>query len=199
MRYPAATWRPGPPEKTCYPGVRIRTGKGAVLHSMEGPLSAALGELDKLDRRASWHFSNPKSGPLLQHYETEAPTWHAGYQANCAYIGVEHEGVAGQPLTEVQVANDVALLRWLAQQEDWPSFSRHVTLWEHNEFMQTSCPSGRIPWARIIADLENDMSEQEKIELSLRKAAAGLTKLLADLDFQKVANAMKVYLGVVAQ
>jgi hypothetical protein len=29
--------------------------------------------------------------------------------------------------------------------------------------------------------------------------AAGLTKLLADLDFQRVASALKVYLGVVAE
>jgi GH25 family lysozyme M1 (1,4-beta-N-acetylmuramidase) len=46
---------------------------------------------------------------------------------------------------------------------------------------------------------DDSLSEQEKIELALRKAAAGLTKLLADLEFQKAADAMKIYLGVVAR
>jgi len=46
---------------------------------------------------------------------------------------------------------------------------------------------------------EDALSEQERIELALRKAAAGLTKLLADLEFQRVADAMKVYLGVAAK
>jgi N-acetyl-anhydromuramyl-L-alanine amidase AmpD len=166
---------------------------------MEGSLSAALGELDKLDRRASWHFSNPKSGPLLQHYETELPTWHAGYEANCAYIGIEHEGVTGQPLTEVQIANDVALLRWLAQQEGWPGFVRKVSLWEHNEFMATACPSGRIPWARIIEELEDTMSEAEKAELYVLRVLAGVQEALAQKRTQDAANGLKKYLGVVAQ
>ena len=29
-----------------------------------------------------------------------------------------------------------------------------VNLWEHNWLTQTSCPSGRIPWDRLIADLQ---------------------------------------------
>jgi N-acetyl-anhydromuramyl-L-alanine amidase AmpD len=166
---------------------------------MEGSLSAALGELDKPERRASWHFSNPKSGPLLQHYETELPTWHAGYEANCAYIGIEHEGKAGEPLTEVQIANDVGLLRWLAQQEGWPGFTRHVTLWEHNEFSPTACPSGRIPWARIIADLEDTMTEAEKAELYVLRVLNGMQEALAQKRVQDAVNAAKKWLGVVAQ
>lgn len=133
MRYPNATWRPGPTQKQ---NIAPRSGKGAVLHSMEGGLAAALGELDNPARQASWHFSNPKKGAMLAHYEIEAATWHAGPSANPFYIGIEHEGRAGEPLTENQIANDVGLLRWLAQVEGWPGFTRHVTLFEHNEFMQ---------------------------------------------------------------
>jgi N-acetyl-anhydromuramyl-L-alanine amidase AmpD len=171
---------------------------------MEGALEGALRRLDtpydpeNEYTKASWHFSNPKSGLLLQHYETEAASWHAGPRANPYYIGIEHEGKVGEPLTEVQIANDVALLRWLAEEEKWPGFVRGITLWEHNEFMATACPSGRIPWARIIAELEGDMTEADKTELALRRAAANLAKLLADLKFQDVANAL-AYIGVRAK
>lgn len=187
MRFPSAIWRPGPIEKTGYPGVAVRQGKGAVLHSMEGPLAAGLGELDRLDRRASWHFSNPKSGTLLQHFETEAVTWHAGYEANCRYIGIEHEGVVGQVLTESQIANDVALLRWLAQQEGWSSFVRKGTLWEHREFMATSCPSNRIPWDRIIAELEVPMPKILTPEEALKFNAQVAYHLNDTRDFGKIA------------
>jgi N-acetyl-anhydromuramyl-L-alanine amidase AmpD len=158
---------------------------------MEGSLSAALGELDKLDRRASWHFSNPKGGPLLQHYETEAITWHAGYEANCAYVGIEHEGKAGEPLTEVQLANDIALLRWLSQAEAWPSFTRHVTLWEHNEFMATSCPSGRIPWDRLIAALEAPMPKILSPEEALKFNAQVAFHLNDNRDLGKIATVIQ--------
>jgi len=192
MRYPNATWRPGPPEKV---NLQPRLGKGAVLHSMEGSLGAALGELDRPSRRASWHFSNPKQGPLLEHYDIGAVTWHAGYEANCKYVGIEHEGVAGEPLTESQIANDVALLRWLAQQEGWVGFKRHVTLFEHSEFMATACPSNRIPWERIVAELEDVMTDAEKAELATRRMMDDLIGTILSGNLPLV-MAKLVYLGV---
>jgi hypothetical protein len=45
-------------------------------------------------------------------------------------------------------------------------------------------------------DQEEPMTDADKTELALRRAAAGLQKALADLKFQDVANAMAVYLGV---
>lgn len=191
MRYPAAIWRPGPAQKQ---NSVPRNGKGAVLHSMEGSLASALAELDRPSRQASWHFSNGKNG-LLQHYEIEAATWHAGPSANPYYIGIEHEGKAGEPLTELQIAQDIGLLRWLAQVEGWPGFTRHVTLFEHNEFMQTSCPSSRIPWARIIAALEDDMSEAEKLELAVRRMMDDLIAAILTGNFQLVSNKL-AFIGV---
>ena len=201
MRYPAATWRPGPLEKTGYPGIPHRTGKGAVLHSMEGPLAAGLGELDRLDRRASWCFSNPKTGPLLQHFEHDTVTWHGGgVQANSQFIGIEHEGVAGQQLTENQITNVVGLLRWLGDVESWPGFERQVTLWEHNEMTRfgsapTACPSHRIPWDRIIAELEDDMTDAEKAELATRRMMDDLIGTILSGNLPLV-MAKLVYLGV---
>jgi hypothetical protein len=194
MRYPNATWRPGPAEKQGYPGAGVRTGKGAVLHSMEGSLAGGLGELDKPERRASWAFSNPKVGPLLQHYEAEAVTWHGGgIQANTQFIGIEHEGMAGQPLTENQIVNVVGLLRWLAEVEAWPGFVRFLTLWEHRDMTRfgsapTACPSGRIPWERIIGDLEVPMSKILTPEEALKFNAQVAYHLNDSRDLGKIAT-----------
>ena len=196
MRYPGADWRPGPSKKQGYPGVTSRAGKGAVLHSMEGSLAAALGELDRPERQASWHFSNPRVGRLLQHYEVEAVAWHAGPVANKLYVGIEHEGIAGQPLTSDQVTNDVGLLKWLSGQEQWPGFARYQTLFEHNEFMATACPSGRIPWAEVIARLTQTPAHILTPQQSLRLNLAFAKELAGERGADRLVDCLRfVYLG----
>src|SRR3954454_17405963 len=74
-----------------------RTGLGAVLHSADGSLEGAFGELAKVsgakpsDWQKSWHFTVDDSG-IFQHYPLEAQTWHAGPAANPYYVGIEHTG-----------------------------------------------------------------------------------------------------------
>jgi len=151
--YPQAIQRPGPLEKMGYPDMAINARRGVVCHSMVGYFAGAMRELDKLERRASWHFSVLQSGAVYQHAPTTAVTWHAGSkQANGLYIGIEHEGgysPTDQPLTPVQRDASVALVRWLSLECGFP-LERGVGLWEHRELAPpsdpTSCPSGRIPW-----------------------------------------------------
>jgi len=168
---PGATRRDAPASKHGYGGVPEPQAKqGIVFHSMEGSLAAALGELDKLSRQASWTFSNPKSGPMLQHYPLGFHTWASGSDiANVRFTSIEHEGVAGEPLTPSQVANDIALLKWMGL--DWkrpanPS-DLTATLYEHRECVRfgsasTACPSGRILWPTILAAMEDDMPTQQE-------------------------------------
>lgn len=122
--------------------------EAAVLHSAEGWAGGLLHELQRADRGAAWHFSVLQSGEVWQHYPLNAVLWHAGNTyANARYIGIEHEGIAGQPLTDAQRAASVALVTWIASQRHWEPL-RGVTLFEHNEVSDkgTECPSGRIPW-----------------------------------------------------
>ena len=168
--------------------------RGLVAHSMAGALPAALGGLDNAARRASWTFSNPKSGPLLQHYPLGSNTWASGSaEANSRYTSVEHEGGGpgneGEPLTENQIDNLVKLIRWLSEQDGWTpirpgsSSDTSATLWEHKEMIRfgsapTACPSGRIPWAEVLRRLEVDVTIEEvnKLKAQARTAAffAGL-------------------------
>ena len=169
--------RPGPIVKTGYPGAEWRTLaeiEGEVKHSAEGSYSAAMGELDKLTRQASWHFTVCQDGNLYQHYPLESITWHAGLPGdrrqdtsligNLALVGVEHEGggpnTPGEPLTEPQLQATLRLtreIRRLCPSVGAPALRKN--LWEHNWLSQTSCPSGRIPWPKFLE--EEDMTPEE--------------------------------------
>ena len=190
---PGATRRDGPVAKHGYNSVtEPREKKGVVFHSMEGSLTAALGELDKLSREASWTFSNPKTGPMLQHYPLGFHTWASGSQAaNIMFTSIEHEGMAGEALTESQVQNDFMLLGWMGL--DWrrPTSDSDMTatLYEHRECTRfgsaaTACPSGRIPWGKILAAQEEDMGIEFSSAVNFGNEGPGLPKeavALADL------------------
>jgi N-acetyl-anhydromuramyl-L-alanine amidase AmpD len=114
--------------------------------------------------RASWHFSVYRDGVIEQHYETEDVCWHCGAPGNLYYIGIEHEGSSIQPLTPTQYQATLNLQRWLfAQHPEWGQPELRKNLWEHGWLMATDCPSGRIPWERLLADLkeDGDMTEQQ--------------------------------------
>ena len=143
---------PGPPEKTGAPGAVANRIAGAVVHSAEGSLDAALSVLGG-PTRSSWHLTIAKDGRYVQHYPLEAVTWHAGADANPRLVGIELEGVAGEELTGAQFDCLVNVLRWIGAVGSWATFERHVTLFEHNEFMATACPSGRVPWGPLIEAL----------------------------------------------
>ena len=121
------------------------SGTGVIMHSMEGSYGAALQVLTG-NSTASWHFSVLKDGRVIQHYAINQSCWHAGGPAaNDRFIGVEHEGRQGEPLTPEQLASSVALVRWIAKEEGW-LMERNVTMFEHNQVFNTQCPSNRIPW-----------------------------------------------------
>jgi N-acetyl-anhydromuramyl-L-alanine amidase AmpD len=144
---------------------------------MEGSLASAFGVLSATERQVSWHFSMARDGALWQHYPVSAQTWHAR-SGNVRYLGVEHEGVAGEPWTDAQVEADVRLLLWL----DEGPYVRGTTLMEHREISATACPSGRVRWDDILAGLEGTPmpTPDEEIELTLLRELARLMRNLTN-------------------
>ena len=125
------------------------TQKGVVCHSAEGSRSGLLSEIARTSRGDAWHFSVMKDGDIYQHYPIDAILYHAADTwGNNNLIGIEHEGVADEPLSEPQRTASVTLVRWLAEQGKY-KLTRYVTTWEHRELSDTGteCPSGRIPWS----------------------------------------------------
>jgi len=190
----------GPKEKKGYPGVVSRTLgeiEGEVDHSTEGPLDAALGELQKLERMASWTFTVPKAGPPLQHYPLTAITWHCGLPGdrrtdtslvgNLTLVGIEHVDWPDNTLSDSQLYWSVEITRALRQM--CPRIGARPpalrgNLFEHNWLSPTSCPSGLILWAKKLAALEEDMGIEFSSAVNFGNEGPGLPKeavALADL------------------
>jgi hypothetical protein len=170
---PGAVKKLGPSDKVGYPSGSKGPKRGDAKHSAEGTGAGLLSVL-RGPRRASWHFSVLKSGIIWQHYAIDVHCWHAGdtdddddVRANIDLIGIEHEGLAGQPLTAEQTAATIEITKFCADY-----FNRNVayarfpvqpsdgwTLVEHNEVSNTytACPSDRIPWDDVLEGLEDDM------------------------------------------
>ena len=192
MRYPDAIWRPT--DKHGYGGFDTHSREGAVVHSMEGSLQAGFGVLDG-PRQASWHFSIPKVGaPIYQHVDTGQIAWTNGSrEANTKFWGIECEGGGpgheGEPLTEPQFDALLGVLRWLWAAHQVGATVRQETWWEHNEMTRfgsaaTSCPSGRIPWARLINEWEDAVTDAEFLAQFVRLMNAGeLQPLIGKMRF----------------
>ena len=169
---------PGPVSKLGYfGGSKFYAGKlGIIPHSAEGWRDYLLGTLlTDPNRQASVCATNMVNGDFYQHYPVTAVTWTSGSPyPNTAFIAIENEGLAGQPLTEPQVVNLTRFTRDCKDYFGWQGFARQDALqtgqgWEHQECVRwgsdpTACPSGRIPWDRIIAmvnEEEADMTPDE--------------------------------------
>ena len=202
---PWAIRHPGPVQKVGYDGGATRSLaeiEGEVKHSSEGTLAGALAELAKLDRTASWHLTIAKTGVVYQHYPLEAITWHAGLPGdrrfdtsllgNLTLIGEEYEGGGpgnmGEPLTAKQLETSIRVsefVRTVCPHVAASPPTLRLNLWEHGWLSPTSCPSGRIPWDRIITALEpkeEEMTpEQEALLNSLKENVDGIWRLLREL------------------
>ena len=189
----------GHPSKQGYQGIPNRTLgniKGEVKHSAEGSYAALLAAVKNPGRIASWHFSVSKTGHVAQHYPLESVCWHAGnMQANIQYVGIEHEGVVGEPLTVAQVLATVHLsldIRRFAGITAPPA--RHINLWEHNWISATACPSNRIPWALIINKIkteEHKPKEDEDMPLNTADLAAIRKLIKEETDSKRVTVKLK--------
>ena len=122
-----ATLYPGPQEKLGYWMIpKYQPNKqGLVYHSAEGYRDTILSLVISPTRQASWICSNMKNGDLFQHYAVSATAWTNGSpDANLRFIGVESEGVVGEPLTEPQVANLRRIAEDCKAYFGWPGLKR---------------------------------------------------------------------------
>ena len=174
----------------------INPVRGIVMHSAEGYASVLLDPSSQYGYNGnhSWHLSNLMDGRLFQHYPLTARCWH-GTALNQEYVGVENEGDAPKEasLNDAQVANARRFIPEIAEWKGWnprrPAYEGDTShsLWEHNETVwlggdATACPSGRIPWDKILEEpfgnseqlppLEDTMDEADTLELADRRAAA---------------------------
>lgn len=196
---PFAVREPGHPEAHGYRGEQEPGHKqGLCCHSAEGYL-AHMREIIASPGSPSWTFTNPQRGPLIQHYPVGYHTWTNSWDGgpawpNVRYFSCESEGVAGDPLTESQVQNLIDLARWGKKRFGWVGRPRRNWLWEHNEYgAPTACPSGRIPWERIIAGLEEeeDMAAIDELRRDVDRLTLENRLQQGALELQKRINELQ--------
>lgn len=159
--------------------------RGVVPHSAEGYLPGLMSALNG-PKAKSWQFSILYD-EILQHYPVSANCWHAGdvdddggVAANIDLVGIEHLGMADDPLMVFQVNALVRLYAWLQKEHGFGAYALRDTVWEHKWVSDdpTSCPSYRIPHttiARLLQEGEEHMPTTEYDEL---KAALEATNAL---------------------
>lgn len=146
--------------------------RGLVFHSAEGFAATMLSKTSQWGYYSAeypWHLSNLLDGRLIQHHSFNVRCWH-GSAFNDEYVGMEHEGLTpqgatvGPVLNAAQIANDVRVSKSLSEWKGWvprrptSASDKAATLYEHNETVRfggtsTQCPSKRIPWEVIMAEL----------------------------------------------
>lgn len=168
---PGAIIRPGPTWKVgyTYPG-EFSPKRGDVKHSAEGGWAGIHAVLDG-PRFSSWQFTVGYDH-FEQHYPFNANCWHCGdvdddggVSGNIDFLGIEHLGMASQLLTAYQIQTTASITDWCSDQEQRDHISRFDgwdpddgftwLLAEHHEISDvfTECPSDRIPWDLIYAEL----------------------------------------------
>ena len=199
--YGEADWVPAPANKQGYSGYPSpQPKKGVVLHDMDGWQAGAYSRLMDANERASWQYSVYQDGIIEAHYDDQAVCWHCGnIIGNRDYIGIEHEGRAPDELTKAQYQATLGLVRYLFREHGWGAPERRVNLWEHRELSQTSCPSGRIPWDRLIADLQGGDVMTDEAEIR-RVAEEHLFNVLSNPNaYPSTRDALNVYIERIAR
>lgn len=148
LYYPKAIWVPGPAWKNSGP----LEATGITGHSAVGFIGGLHDELFANNLK-SWHFTGRYDGVIEQHYPIDVRTWH-GQGAGAFTVGVEAEGgyqPENEAFTPEQLQSLIELFRWIAEVRNFV-LARDVgqrTLFEHNEFYNKPCPSGRYPWEKF--------------------------------------------------
>lgn len=111
-RYPGASWRP---ISSNYSGGSAEPNKLFIVHVMQGSLAGTDSWFHNPAAGASAHFGVGNAGTVIQWVDCNNMAWHA-CNANGKSIGVETEGMSGQPFTDRQIVAIARILKWANQQ-----------------------------------------------------------------------------------
>jgi hypothetical protein len=107
-RYPGATWYG---THNDYPG-GMKEYLGVVDHIEQGSEGGTIGWFQNPASEVSAHFAISKTGQVAQFVDIHDAAW-AEVSGNPDYISVEHEGVAGDHLTAMQLVAEAHLIAWI--------------------------------------------------------------------------------------
>lgn len=148
-------------------GRRGRKIIAIVNHITAGRMPGTLSWLRNPAAQASAHYLVTKTGAVYQLVRDEDTAWHAGFVNKPAWplydgtnpnrytIGIEHEALGGESLTEAQYQATLELHRMLSKRLAIPIDSDHII--GHNRIDAVNRPNdpGKgFPWDRLFKELK---------------------------------------------
>ena len=159
-------WAPSP---NYTPGRNGRKILAIVCHITAGLMPGCLSWLRNPKAQASAHYLVTKAGEIYQLVKDEDTAWHAGFvnkpqwdlydgtNPNRYTLGIEHEALAGEGLTEKQYQATLALHRLLVKKHNLPVDTKHILgHYRIDAVNRPNDPGEKFPWSRLFNDLKED-------------------------------------------
>lgn len=157
-------WKPSP---NFTKGRRGRKAIAIVNHITAGKYPGCLSWMCNQKAQASAHYLVTKLGDIYQLVKDEDSSWHAGAVSkpnwrlydgsnpNYYTIGIEHEALSGERLTELQYQATLWLHKQLIARHGIPIDEDHIIgHYRIDSVNRPNCPGPGFPWQRLFNDLK---------------------------------------------
>ena len=157
-------WKPSP---NFTKGRRGRKAIAIVNHITAGKYPGCLSWMCNQKAQASAHYLITKLGDIYQLVKDEDSSWHAGAVSkpnwrlydgsnpNRYTIGIEHEALPGERLTEMQYQATLWLHKQLIARHGIPIDEDHIIgHYRIDSVNRPNCPGPGFPWQRLFNDLK---------------------------------------------
>lgn len=151
-----------------------RNGKKIIAivdHITAGLFPGCLSWMQNPKAQASAHYLVTKTGRILQLVKDEDTAWHAGgvnrpnwnlydgTNPNAYTIGIEHEALAGEGLTEEQFKATAWLHAQLVAKWKIPVDTDHIIgHYRIDSVNRSNCPGSRFPWESLFRVLQKEIT-----------------------------------------
>jgi len=156
-----------------------RSGKKIIAivdHITSGDFPGCLEWMQNPASGASAHYLVTKTGRILQMVKEGNKAWHAGivnkpnwalydgFNPNNYTLGIEHEGLPGDGLTEAQYQASLWLHRQIIRDWGIPIDTDHIIgHYRIDSVNRPDCPGSGFPWERLLADLKGGFSVKKVV------------------------------------
>jgi len=183
------------PSPNFTPGRKGKKIIAIVNHITAGLMPGTLSWLQNPAAKASAHYLVTKTGLIYQMVADENIAWHAGIvktpnwplydgsNPNYYTIGIEHEALAGEALTEAQYQATLWLHRQLVAKHGIPVDQDHIIgHYRIDSVNRRNDPGPGFPWIRLFSDLKGDDEMLTPVKIMVDG------KLLSDGHIAKVGD-----------
>ena len=138
-----------------------------VSHITAGTFPGCLSWMRNPQAKASAHYLVTRQGKIYQMVRDEDTSWHAGAvnkpswplydgsNPNRYTIGIEHEALPGERLTEMQYQATLWLHKQLIARHGIPIDEGHIIgHYRIDSVNRPNCPGPGFPWQRLFSDLK---------------------------------------------